>query len=146
MSDAFADVAGVLTSVFHDLDLVPSDIAAGLFLMHLRTKRDREEIYRRRDQSPITSENVSPTSTPVRDNWNFGTGRAESSPSSALSTVFSGSANVPDDSYDWMNPSSASAFMKYAYGTYGWMWYLYGGFWKGLCNMKNGLVCCSCCR
>lgn len=85
VNDAFTDVAGVLTSVFHDMDLVPSDIAAGLLLLHLRTKRDREEIHHRRDQPVITSENVSTTSSPVNDNWNFGTGPTESNPPSLVS-------------------------------------------------------------
>ena len=48
--------------------------------------------------------------------------------------------------YDWMNPSTAYIYMKYALGTYGWMWYLYSGFWNGLCQMKKNLFCCSCIR
>lgn len=85
MSDAFSDVAGVLTSVFHDLDLVPSDIAAGLLLVHLRTKQDREETYRRRDQPVITSQNALASPSSVSSNWNFGTVCAELNPPSAVS-------------------------------------------------------------
>lgn len=55
-------------------------------------------------------------------------------------------ARKTDMIYDWMNPSTAYTYMKYAFGTYGWMWYLYGGFWKGLMVLRKELVCCSCIR
>lgn len=84
VNDAFSDVAEVLTTLFHDLDLVPSDIAAGLLLLHLRTKRGREEVRLRRvasnNRRPITeaprSNNVM-TSSPTAD----AASRAEFSPS-----------------------------------------------------------------
>ena len=99
VADAFSDVAGVLTLIFHDLDLVPSDIAAGLLLMHLRHKRHREEsrrrgsVYRRRlyTEAVINSENVL-TSSPTVYARDQGFGRAEFSPSAVsvpLSTTCS---------------------------------------------------------
>ena len=51
-----------------------------------------------------------------------------------------------DTAYDWMNPMTAYIYMKYALGSYGWMWYLYGGFWKGLSTLRSELMCCSCVR
>ena len=54
-------------------------------------------------------------------------------------------ANNADD-YDWMNPMAAYNYMNYALASYGWMWYLYSDFWKGLCHLKKEIVCCSCCR
>ncbi len=39
--DAFSDVAEVLTFLLNDLDLVPSDIAAALLLLHLRQQHER---------------------------------------------------------------------------------------------------------
>lgn len=85
VNDAFSDVAEVLTTLFHDLDLVPSDIAAGLLLLHLRTKRGREELRFRRvsthNRRPITeaprSANNVMTSSPTAD----AASRAEFSPS-----------------------------------------------------------------
>lgn len=86
INDAFSDVAEVLTTLFHDLDLVPSDIAAGLLLLHLRTKRGREEVRLRRMSNqirrPITepprpSANNVLTSSPTAD----AASRAEFSPS-----------------------------------------------------------------
>lgn len=50
------------------------------------------------------------------------------------------------EAYDWMNPFTAHVYMKYALGSYGWMWYLAGGCWKGLCTLKKELVCFSCFR
>ena len=78
-------MAEVLTTLFHDLDLVPSDIAAGLLLLHLRMKRGREELRLRRvepqNRRPITecprsTANVL-TSSPTPD----AASRAEFSPS-----------------------------------------------------------------
>lgn len=85
VNDAFGDVAEVLTTLFHDLDLVPSDIAAGLLLLHLRTKRGREELRLRRmsqvrrpiTEAPRSSANNVLTSSPTAD----AASRAEFSPS-----------------------------------------------------------------
>ena len=90
INDAFSDAASVLTTLFHDLDLVPSDIAAGLLLLHLRTKRTRDEIRLRRipnngrqqrvsviTQVPRSMENNIMTSSPTVD----AASRAEFSPS-----------------------------------------------------------------
>ena len=94
-NDTFVDVAGVLTSVFHDLDLVPSDIAAGLLLMHLRHKKDREEKRRSLpiqsdNQVVVRSENVL-TSRTTCDPW----GRAEFSPT-AVSVPLSIASSSPE--------------------------------------------------
>ncbi|XP_046448702.1 diacylglycerol lipase-beta-like isoform X2 [Daphnia pulex] len=172
VNDAFGDVAEVLTTLFHDLDLVPSDIAAGLLLLHLRTKRGREELRLRRmsqvrrpiTEAPRSSANNVLTSSPTAD----AASRAEFSPS-ALSVPPSAacSPNVvtgtlhhlgsimeesplavhrSHEAYDWMNPFTAHIYMKYALGSYGWMWYLAGGCWEGLCTLKKELVCFSCLR
>ncbi|KAI9563691.1 hypothetical protein GHT06_011155 [Daphnia sinensis] len=117
VNDAFSDVAEVLTTLFHDLDLVPSDIAAGLLLLHLRTKRGREEVRLRRMSNQIRRPITEPP--PVMRSH---------------------------EAYDWMNPFTAHVYMKYALGSYGWMWYLAGGCWKGLCTLKKELVCFSCFR
>ncbi|EFX76477.1 hypothetical protein DAPPUDRAFT_306186 [Daphnia pulex] len=116
VNDAFGDVAEVLTTLFHDLDLVPSDIAAGLLLLHLRTKRGREELRLRR---------MSQVRRPI----------TEAPP-----------VHRSHEAYDWMNPFTAHIYMKYALGSYGWMWYLAGGCWEGLCTLKKELVCFSCLR
>ena len=86
INDAFTDVAEVLTSLFHDLDLVPSDIAAGLLLLHLRHDQKREEyrrqgfVMRRRPvtEAPVSLVNVM-TSSPKLDSR--GNVRVDFSPS-----------------------------------------------------------------
>lgn len=42
-SQAFSDIARGLAIVFHDVDLVPSDIAAGLILLNREQSRQVQE-------------------------------------------------------------------------------------------------------
>ena len=51
-NNPFSDVSEVLTFLFHDIDLVPTDIAAGLFLLHLRQKQKKGNEYRQQANSP----------------------------------------------------------------------------------------------
>jgi len=89
-------VSEVLTFLFHELDLVPSDIAAGLLLLNLRHRLKKEEnrqqglMYTQRNQQqppqPITDAPVSMstnvmTSSPKLDSRGLAIGRAEFSPS-----------------------------------------------------------------
>lgn len=42
--EAFKEIASLLSKVFHDADLVPSDIVAGLLLMHYKHTKERDLI------------------------------------------------------------------------------------------------------
>ena len=96
INEAFTSVSEVLTFLFHELDLVPSDIAAGLLLLNLRHRQKKEEnrqqglMYTQRNQQqpppPITDAPVSMstnvmTSSPKLDCRGLAIGRAEFSPS-----------------------------------------------------------------
>ena len=47
---------------------------------------------------------------------------------------------------DWMTINNAYHFMKFAFGSYGWLWYFYGRFCAALISVWNYITCCARCR
>lgn len=114
--EIFDDVADIFVRLFEDVDLVPTDIAAGLLLLHAQYKRDRLE----NPPADVNSEDV-------------------------VSQQPNNFADNGQSTEQWMNATTAAYFMKYAMASYGYPLYLYGKLKEG-CQplMPPGYACCSC--
>ncbi|XP_063858266.1 diacylglycerol lipase-beta-like isoform X4 [Scylla paramamosain] len=128
ISEAFKNVADVFASLFEDLDLVASDLAAALVLLRLKRKYEeqREESFRKIDRHlPISRSSTASIGT-LQDEGRL---PYQQSPRP-----------------EWMKVGSAEHFMKFAMASYGWPWFIYHNFCQGCCSLKTHLLCCSCFR
>ncbi|KAG0725122.1 Sn1-specific diacylglycerol lipase beta [Chionoecetes opilio] len=128
ISEAFKNVADVFASLFEDLDLVASDLAAAMVLLRLKRKYEeqREESFRKIDRHlPISRSSTASIGT-LQDEGRL---------------PFQQSPRP-----EWMKVGSAEHFMKFAMASYGWPWFMYHNICQGCCSMKSHLMCCSCCR
>ncbi|XP_066966714.1 diacylglycerol lipase-beta-like isoform X3 [Macrobrachium rosenbergii] len=127
-SEAFKNVADVFASLFEDIDLVASDVAAALVL--LRLKRKQEE---RREESRR------------KTNLHLPLSRSSTASIGALESE----GDLPQQQCprpEWMKVGTAYHFMKFAMASYGWPWFMYGRFCRATCYLWKNLQCCSCVR
>lgn len=128
ISEAFKNVADVFASLFEDLDLVASDLAAALVLLRLKRKYEeqREESFRKIDRHLPISRSLTASIGTLQDEGGL---PYQQSPRP-----------------EWMKVGSAYHFMKFAMASYGWPWFMYRNICQGCCSLKAHLQCCSCCR
>ncbi|CAL4085355.1 unnamed protein product [Meganyctiphanes norvegica] len=129
-SEAFSDVADVLASLFESSDhhLVASDVAAALVL--LRLKRKQEEV----NEEALRKSSVE-----------TGFSRSSTASVGALQRESQLPGQLPSHP-EWMNVSNAYHYMKFAFGSYGWSWFVYGRFCSALRMLRPYLQCCACFR
>ncbi|ELU06110.1 hypothetical protein CAPTEDRAFT_162985 [Capitella teleta] len=117
--DAFNDIANLITQFFRGLDVVATDIAAGLMLIQMEQKRTPRHVA---VEPPEAS--LPPIPGP------------------------GGDAALNDPPYpspmDWMNVPLATHYMKFAMASYGWPLFMYGNLLCGACKLSNTCRCCSC--
>ncbi|XP_005104352.1 diacylglycerol lipase-beta isoform X2 [Aplysia californica] len=116
--EAFSDVAKLVADFFHDLDLVPSDIVAGLVLVQ-------------QDQ--------------VEQDDQLNTVTVGSSSNGPSLPVFNNGAAVPQPK-SWMTIDNMNHFFRYAMGSYGWPFFMYQHLTTGLCRLSTKFRCCACIR
>ncbi|XP_021695200.1 sn1-specific diacylglycerol lipase alpha isoform X3 [Aedes aegypti] len=120
--NSFTDIARLLSDFFRDLDVVPSDVVAGLVLLRKFQKLEREAIVRQRKNG--TYEFLS--GVPITANTQF----------LAL-----------NDSKDYDHFQTVIRYMYFAQGAYGWPMFLMSHSGTGICQLGSELTCClSCCR
>ncbi|XP_046382203.2 diacylglycerol lipase-beta-like isoform X4 [Haliotis rufescens] len=122
--DAFTDVSKLVADFFQDVDLVPTDIAAGLILIQ------HQQMCRGRELMSVRVEGTAGQSQP-------------DGPRPAISVMSSANCPVPES---WMTVKMMSHFMRYALGSYGWPFYLYTNLLTGLCKLATKCKCCACMR
>lgn len=103
-----------------EIDLVPTDIAAGLIVINLKAQAEANELK-------IT-----------------GQGPSSSSREHVFLEESEVVAPLPPPS-DWNSPNSVYHFMKYALGSYGWPWFLVANPRTGLFRLWENILCCGCC-
>ncbi|XP_021375697.1 sn1-specific diacylglycerol lipase beta-like isoform X2 [Mizuhopecten yessoensis] len=158
--DAFTEIAKLLTDFFQnvELDLVATDIAAGLILVNreqdvslLTATSERSNdnygslsLDRKPQYCSLTTEGQ------VSDTLTAGTRIADTHdhPSSASSRV---SNSVPNSDrrphpQDWMTIKNMSHYMKYAMASYGWPLFVFANLSLGLCKLCGQCRCCACAR
>ncbi|XP_069123504.1 diacylglycerol lipase-beta-like isoform X2 [Argopecten irradians] len=158
--DAFTEIAKLLTDFFQnvELDLVATDIAAGLILVNreqevsqltVTTERTHES-YGTVSQERISQYGPVTTGGQVSDTLTKGTkitqGCPNSSSSSATNNIpISESQHLPQPQ-DWMNIKNMSHYMKYAMASYGWPLFVFANLSLGLCKLCGECRCCACAR
>ncbi|XP_060067139.1 diacylglycerol lipase-beta-like [Ylistrum balloti] len=157
--DAFTEIAKLLTDFFQDveLDLVATDIAAGLILVnreqevsHLTVTVDRTcESYGALSQETTPKYNPITTAGQVPDTLAAGTRVSLDHPSSSSSSsggnsICNQERQVPPQ--DWMTIRNMSHYMKYAMASYGWPLFIFANLSLGLCKLCGQCRCCACAR
>lgn len=149
---ALSDVAKLFASIFQNLDLVPTDIAAGLLLVQ------RRQMLRRMTSSSIVSQPSRGRKS--REAVNRETGRilvpGDASDSNESSPSHVGSANDQSHCSDtltssvvmpraWMHLGAIKYYMKFAMAMYGWPLYMFMNTCSGSCRLCASYRCCACC-
>lgn len=117
--NSFADIARLLSDFFRDLDVVPSDVVAGLVLLRKFQKLEREAIIRQRKN----------------DTYEFLSGVPITSRTQFLA--------LNDNSvYDFFQ--NVIHYMHYALSAYGWPMFLISNK-AGMVNLCPQLSCCNFC-
>uniref|UniRef100_A0A6B2EG71 Diacylglycerol lipase-alpha n=1 Tax=Phlebotomus kandelakii TaxID=1109342 RepID=A0A6B2EG71_9DIPT len=120
--NSFTDIARLLSDFFRDLDVVPSDVVAGLVLLRKFQKLEREAVVRQRKNG--TYEFLS--GAPITEKTQF----------LAL-----------NDSRDYDFFQTVIHYMYFAQSAYGWPIYVMTHSATGLCQLCSSLLCCvTCCR
>uniref|UniRef100_A0A182QMX0 sn-1-specific diacylglycerol lipase n=1 Tax=Anopheles farauti TaxID=69004 RepID=A0A182QMX0_9DIPT len=119
--NSFTDIARLLSDFFRDLDVVPSDVVAGLVLLRKFQKLEREVIVRQQKN---------------------GTHKFLSGVPITASTQFL-ALNDPTD-YDHFQ--TVIRYMYFAQGAYGWPMYLMSHSSTGVCQLASELRYCFCRR
>ncbi|XP_050074233.1 diacylglycerol lipase-alpha [Anopheles maculipalpis] len=119
--NSFTDIARLLSDFFRDLDVVPSDVVAGLVLLRKFQKLEREVIVRQ--QKNGTHKFLS--GVPITTNTQF----------LAL-----------NDPRDYDHFQTVIRYMYFAQGAYGWPMYLMSHSSTGVCQLASELRYCFCRR
>nr|XP_012217034.1 PREDICTED: sn1-specific diacylglycerol lipase alpha isoform X5 [Linepithema humile] len=117
--NSFADIARLLSDFFRDLDVVPSDVVAGLVLLRKFQKIERELIVKQRKN----------------DTYEFLSGVPVTPRTKFLSLTEDG---------DLGHFQLAIHYMHFALAAYGWPMFLVGPSTE-LCHLCTRLQCCCCC-
>jgi len=127
---AFRDIASLLSKVFVDRDLVPSDILAGLVLLNYKHMRDKDNA---RDRQGESAKGV--VGTRVWDKMGI-----------EITKVASTSHNgVGIDSQSYrinLNWQEVKHFYQFASAAYGYWWYVIQSPIGHCCSMGSYLNCC----
>ncbi|XP_067000117.1 diacylglycerol lipase-alpha [Anabrus simplex] len=121
--NSFADIARLLSDFFRDLDVVPSDVVAGLVLLRKFQKIEREAIVKERKN----------------DTYEFLSGVAVTSQTQFLAL---------NDPCHYELFQSVIHYMHFALGAYGWPMFLITNSRTGVCQLCARLRCgcIPCCR
>ncbi|KAK6187867.1 hypothetical protein SNE40_005799 [Patella caerulea] len=115
--DAFIEISKLVADFFVDVDLVPTDIAAGLILVKKQQAWSASQLISVVIDSPSSS-NLQPQNTSRR-------------------------IQPPKP---WMTIKLMRHYMTFAAGSYGWPYYVYNNLGTGLCKILKRSRCCSCIR
>ncbi len=123
-----------MSLLFEDINLVPSDLAAGLIILNLKGQAEAEG----RTLQGLTVEinNGESERYPITNEINY---------KQTLQFGMSVASSVSVHNDPCNSPQRISHFMKYALGSYGWPWFLVAHMKTGLCRLWENILCCGCC-
>ncbi|MEQ2173592.1 hypothetical protein GOODEAATRI_033609 [Goodea atripinnis] len=124
---AFSSISQLFSDFFSDTDLVPSDIAAGLALLH----QEQDKMERSRDPEEIMSHSPS---SPIVSNWVT----VDQKPQKAVCK--SAFASFKDQDLQ-TELEKAAHCMQFAAAAYGWPLYVYSSPFTAPCKLSG-----DCCR
>lgn len=143
-TDAFSGIAKLFSNFFQGVDLVPTDIAAGLILVHREQERKASQL------SSVSIETNRPSSssyetfsanTSSHDIERPVTEVVHSRASPELRTVSDSSLPTPKP---WMTTDLMHHYMKFAMASYGWPLFIFTHLVTGACQLWSQCKCCSC--
>ncbi|CAG0915281.1 unnamed protein product [Notodromas monacha] len=118
-------VSELMSGLFTNADLVPSDVAAGFVLLHAGHRSFKKNSLANAGTlavpaylNPVLNMKMYSHDLIVRD-------------------------NQPES---WMTVKLAAHYFKYAWGAYGWFYFLYLGFFKRMWMLRKTMKCFGCCR
>ncbi|XP_034235301.1 sn1-specific diacylglycerol lipase alpha isoform X2 [Thrips palmi] len=117
--NSFTEIARLLSDFFRDLDVVPSDVVAGLVLLRKFQKIERESIVSQRKN----------------ETYEFLSGVAVTSQTRFFAL---------HDPQHYQHFQDVIRYMNFALGAYGWPMYLMTHSGCGLCHICSKLSCCLC--
>lgn len=143
--DSFSEIARLLTDFFRDLDLVPTDIVAGLVLLRKQQKKTQQTLVGQVTHSDGALPQSDYAKAPsITDEARFFSRPANAQDQNDIYEFLSG---VPITSrtrfLSLHEPDQLEAFqqtayyMKYALAAYGWPMYLLGHSKTGLCRLTG---------
>ncbi|XP_026474659.1 sn1-specific diacylglycerol lipase alpha-like [Ctenocephalides felis] len=112
----FGDIARLLSEFFRDLDVVPSDVIAGLVLLRKFQKLERDAIVRQR----------------INGTYDFLSGVPINAQTKFLSL---------DNKSDFVKFQEVIHYMHFAQGAYGWPMFLMTNSVTGLCQLCSAMRC-----
>ncbi|KAL3876663.1 hypothetical protein ACJMK2_034468 [Sinanodonta woodiana] len=148
-TDAFSGISKIFSDFFKGVDLVPTDIAAGLILVYREQERrnNRLAIVASDHDSPRTRSQSSDTFT--QPTLQSAAADKESSSSanglgiSPIPRIIEGQTQTVNPK-PWMTIRNMTHYMKYAMASYGWPLYIFSHLATGVCHLWSQCRCCSC--
>lgn len=122
-TNAFSGIAELFSNFFDGVDLVATDIACGLILIH---RQQEQQKYQLTGLEVETSQTICKSPAP-----------------SHSSTAEPGS-DVHAGLKPWMSVDLMWHYMKYAMGSYGWPLYIFTHLMTGTCRLWSQCTCCAC--
>lgn len=121
--NSFGDIARLLSDFFRDIDVVPSDVVAGLILLRKYQKIERESIVKQR----------------INDTYEFLSGVPVTSGTQFLAL---------NDPVHYAFFQDVIHYMTFALGAYGWPMYVMNNPTATVCKLCTSLrcACLPCCR
>ncbi|CAL8110760.1 unnamed protein product [Orchesella dallaii] len=116
---AFRDIGKIVGYLFEDIDLVASDLAAGLVLLNLKNNAALNSLQR---------------SSPGQDAPISGSPKTKN---------FLEESSYEFETDRWHSPGVVAHVMKYALGSYGWPWYVIAHPRLGLVRLWKNTLCCG---
>ncbi|GAB6029644.1 hypothetical protein CHUAL_005379 [Chamberlinius hualienensis] len=117
--NSFTEIAHLLSDFFRDLDVVPSDVVAGLVLLRQQQRKEKSAIVAQKDN----------------DTYEFLSGIPITPRSRFLAL------HDPEILEEF---KTVIHYMRYALAVYGWPMYIKGHAATGLCRLCPYLRCCCC--
>ncbi|KAK3601848.1 hypothetical protein CHS0354_041771 [Potamilus streckersoni] len=151
-TDAFSGISKIFSDFFKGVDLVPTDIAAGLILVYREQERKNNRL------SIVTIDHDSPPAR-SQSSYTFSQPTLQSSAAADMEISSSYSANglvispgpsllggqtQTDIPKPWMTIRNMTHYMKYAMASYGWPLYIFSHLATGACHLWSQCRCCSC--
>lgn len=141
--DAFNGVAQLFSNFFKGVDLVPTDIAVGLLLVHREQERKALRIssvaIETSTPRPASGERLSVNTSngierPITD--------ADITDSHQIARPLS-NTSLPTPK-PWMTTELMHHYMKFAMASYGWPAFMFTHLMTGVCQLWSQCKCCSC--
>lgn len=135
----FATLAQLSADYFKGVDLVPTDVLAGLVLLSRKQERKRQQLQ------IVTSEGTDKRYHGMKEKTRNVQRPLEDIPDSTTNVIHDIILECQTRPGDWMTLESMSHYLKYAIGSYGWPFYV--TLVKpviGICALCPACRCCAC--